>query len=389
MKLEPALRLARLPSPSQPPPVISFFEFWPGWLFYAPVVAHWIALGLRYGDLSLPTAANPTIEVGGLCGESKRDILDQVAGPERDLLARYVAIVTKGNRSGVGPTADANLTADAGLTADAAADLAAAEHAMRQAGLDYPLVAKPDIGCNGTGVRLVEDRPALARYLAAYPRNARVLLQEFVPDEGEAGLFYIRHPDEQRGRITSVTLKYPPFVTGDGRSTLRQLVLADPRAARLAHIYLPRLAHRQDTVPRQGELVRLVFVGNHCKGSLFRNGSFLATPALTECIDRLARAMPGFHFGRIDVRFGSVSELAGGEGFRVIEINGVGSEATHVWDPATPLLEAWRAQFFHYGAAFRIGAANRARGHRPSGLRTMWRNWREQTRLMAAYPMND
>ncbi|MGA3398691.1 MAG: D-alanine--D-alanine ligase [Acetobacteraceae bacterium] len=369
MKLEPAIRLARVPSPPRPPPVVSFFEFWPGWLFYAPVVAHWIMLGLRYGDLSLPTAANPAIDVGGLCGESKREILDQVAGAERDVLARYTSIVTH--------------------SSDPSADIDAAERAMAQARLDYPLVVKPDIGCNGTGVRLVDDRAALSRYLSAYPRGACVLLQEFIREDGEAGLFYIRHPDEPCGRITSITLKFPPFVTGDGRSTLRQLILADPRAGRLAHLYLPRLAHRQDEVPRQGELVRLVFVGNHCKGSLFRNGSLLATEALTDRIERLTRALPDFYFGRIDVRFGSVQALARGEGLRVIEINGVGSEATHVWDPATSLLEAWRAQFFHYGAAFRIAAVNRARGHRPAGLRSMWRHWRHQKRLMAAYPMND
>ena len=369
MKLEPALRLARVPSPPPAPPVVSFFEFWPGWLFYAPVVAHWIALGLRYGALSLPTAANPRITVGGLCGESKREILDQVAGAERGVLARYTCIVTHGN--------------------DCSADLAAAERAMGQSGLGFPLVAKPDIGCNGTGVRMVEDRAALSRYLAAFPRQAGVMLQEFVPEEGEAGLFYVRHPDEPRGRITSITLKSPPFVTGDGRSTLRQLILADPRAGRLAELYLPRLAHRQDEVPRQGEQVRLVFVGNHCKGSMFRDGTGLATEALTERIDRLARALPDFYFGRIDVRFGSLQALARGEGFRVIEINGVGSEATHIWDPATPLHEAWRAQFFHYGAAFRIAAANRARGHRPAGTVAVWRHWRQQKRLMAAYPMND
>jgi RimK-like ATP-grasp domain len=370
MKLEPALRLAQVSAPgSRAAPVVSFFEFWPGWLFYAPVVAHWIALGLRYGDLSLPTAANPGIAVGGLCGESKRDILDQVTGAEHDVLARYTSIVT--HRS------------------DASTDLAAAEQAMAQADLLYPLVVKPDIGCNGTGVRLVEDRAALSRYLSAFPRGACVLLQEFVPEEGEAGLFYVRRPDEPRGRITSVTLKFPPFVTGDGRSTLRQLILADPRAGRLAQLYLPRLAHRQHEVPRQGERVRLVFVGNHCKGSIFRDGTALATEALTNRIDRLARALPEFHFGRIDVRFGSLQALARGEEFRVIEINGVGSEATHVWDPATSLLEAWRAQFFHYGAAFRIAAANRARGHQPAGIGAMWRHWQQQKRLMAAYPLND
>ena len=163
MKLEPALRVTRFTSPPPTPPVVSFFEFWPGWLFYAPVVAHWVALGLRYGDLSLPTAANPHIAVGGLCGESKREILDQVAGGERDVLARYASIVTHRND-------------------DTSADLAAAEQAMAEAVLGYPLVVKPDIGCNGTGVRLVDDRAALSRYLSAYPRGTRMLLQEFVPE---------------------------------------------------------------------------------------------------------------------------------------------------------------------------------------------------------------
>lgn len=369
MKFEPALRLARVPAPPPEPPVVSFFEFWPGWLFYAPVVAHWIALGLRYGDLSLPTAANPTITAGGLCGESKCEILDQVTGAAQDVLARYTRIVAHGS--------------------DTAADADAAELAMVRAGLSYPLVVKPDIGCNGTGVRLVDDRAALSCYLSAYPRGAGVMLQEYVPEEGEAGLFYIRHPDEPRGRITSMTLKYPPFVTGDGRSTLRQLILADARAGRIAQLYLPRLAHRHDEVPRQGERVRLVFVGNHCKGSIFRDGTALVTEALTDRVDRLARALPEFHFGRIDVRFGSLQALGRGDGFRVIEINGVGSEATHIWDPATSLYAAWRAQFLHYGAAFRIAAANRARGHRTAGVRAMWRHWRRQKRLMAAYPMND
>ena len=88
----------------------------------------------------------------------------------------------------------------------------------------------------------------------------------------------------------------------------------------------------------------------------------LVTPALTDAIDRLARSMPDFYFGRIDVRFNSIASLRRGTGFQVIEINGAGSEATHIWDPRTKLLDAWRTQFFHYGSAFRIGAANRRRG---------------------------
>ena len=370
MKLETAQLRTALPWFARPdPPPVSFFEFWPSWMFYTPVVAQWIALGLRYRDFTLPTAANPNIETGGLCGESKLAILRQVRGEARALLARSTGITTH--------------------RWNARADLAAAEKAMVAEGLGYPLVVKPDVGCNGSGVRLVHTSGDLFRYLSEFPREAGVVLQEYLPQENEAGLFYIRRPDEAEGRITSVTLKYAPFVTGDGRSTLRQLVLADPRAGRVPHLYLPRLGRRLHEVPAQGERVRLVFVGNHCRGSIFRDGTSLVTQRMTAQIERLARGLPGFHFGRIDVRFDSLPALARGEGFRVMEINGVGSEATHVWDASAGLAEAWRAQFFHYGEAFRIGAANRALGHRSAGLRSLWRYWRAQSRLMALYPAND
>jgi hypothetical protein len=364
MKLDTALRVSVTQSPARDRP-LSFFEFWPDWLFYFPVVAHWIALGIRYGNLTLPTAANPAITGGGLCGESKLQILDQVTGAARERLARYTSVIARAD----------------------GAD--AAERAMADAELVYPVVAKPDIACNGTGVRLIHSRSDLARYLAAFPAGECALLQEYVPDEGEAGIFYVREPRQTTGRITSITLKHVPAVIGDGRSTLKQLILSDPRAGRVPFLYLPRLEGRLHEVPAQGERVRLVFVGNHCKGSIFENGTHLATPELTRAVEEVVRAMPEFHFGRIDVRFASQAALLRGEDFRIIEINGVGSEATHIWDPRTTLIEAWRAQFFHYGAAFRIAAANRARGYKPSNVRSMFTLWRKQKRLMAAYPMND
>jgi hypothetical protein len=344
---------------------LSFFEFWPGWLFYTPVVIHWLMLGVRHGDFSLPTAANPRITTGGLCGESKLSILEQVGHEARALVAPACGILARPD------------------------GVRAAEAAMAGFGLDYPIVVKPDIGCNGTGVRLVKDRGALASYLEAFPRGETVVLQYYVEQPNEAGIFYVRHPEEPRGRITSLTIKQPPVVVGDGRSTLRSLILANERARLVPHLYLERLHDRLDSVPAQGEHVQLVFVGNHCKGSIFHNGCDLVTPALTGAIERLARAIPEFYFGRIDVRFDSFASLRRGVGFRVIEINGAGSEATHIWDPATKLVDAWRTQFFHYGTAFRIGAANRRRGFSSSGVRAMYRDWVNQRRLMAIYPLND
>lgn len=347
----------------------SLFEFWPDWAFYTPVVIHWLAQALRYRSLTLPSAANPAITSGGLVGESKSSILDQVGESERSLIAPYITLCTH-------PT-------------DPGQDVAAAEAALAGAGLGYPLVAKPDIACNGVGVRVVGNREALSQYLATFPRAEALLLQQLVELPGEAGVFYVREPGASAGRITSVTLKHVPFVVGDGLSTLRELVLADPRASSLAWMYLPHLGARAAALVPPGQRVPLVFVGNHCKGSIFENGIRFATPALEAAIERLARAMPEFHFGRIDLRYDTPDDLAAATGLRIIEINGAGSEATHVWDPATRLVDAWRAQFQHYGAAFRIGAANRARGYRPVGPVELIRLWLRHKRLMKSYPAND
>ncbi|MBV8526647.1 MAG: D-alanine--D-alanine ligase [Acetobacteraceae bacterium] len=368
MKLSTAIEAVGRPARASSR-ALSFFEFWPSWLFYTPAVTHWVLLGLRHGAQFLPALANPHIEYGGFAGESKSSILDQVSGPARDLLARYAVMSTDPK--------------------EPRADLEVAMATMAQAGLNFPLVAKPDIGCNGTGVRLIQRQADLVRYFDEFPRGPRVLLQELIPNEGEAGLFYIREPGATEGRITSITLKHAPYVVGDGRTNLRELILADERAGRVPHLYLPRLQGRLDTVPAQGERVRLVFAGNHCKGSIFEDGGAYSSAAMTEAIDRLARALPDFHFGRIDVRYESIAALRRGTGFRVIEINGVTSEPTHIWDPETRLIDAWRSQIFHYGAAFRIGRANRARGFKPPSIPFMLRALHKQRRLLASYPMND
>ena len=344
---------------------LSSFEFWPGWLFYIPIVVFWILLGLRHRCFSLPTAANPRVETGGLCGERKTTILDQAGPDAANWIAPYIVLLT-----GVD-------------------DLARALDGMTDAGLSMPIVVKPNIGCNGTGVRLIDTRMALEAALAAFPRNIELVMQELVPHDGEAGIFYVREPGASTGHITSLTLKQAPMIVGDGRSTIQSLILQDERSRHVPDLYLPRLTSRLDEVLRQGERLRLVFAGNHCKGSIFTDGSSDITRALTMRVDAIMQAIPDFHFGRLDVRFENAAALRSGEGFRIIEINGVGSEATHIWDPQTSLWTAYRDQFRHYRLAFEIGAEMRRLGAKPTPLLELLAFWRLQRRLMASYPLND
>ncbi len=357
-------------SPAMPPldpaPVVSRFEFWPAWRFYPPVWAWLVLLAIRHRGLRLPLLANPSFPAGGLVGESKSQILDLVGGDARQWVAPYIAF-------------------DRGED-DAATAATRARAAMTAAGLSLPVVAKPDLGCRGAGVRPVRDGDQLVAYLAAFPAGHRLLLQQMVDVEGEAGVFYVRPPGAAQGHIFSLTLKHFPHVVGDGRSTLRALILADPRAGPLHHLYFHRHPDRLDLIVAAGERVRLAFAGSHSRGAIFRDGARHITPELTARFDQIARAIPEFHFGRFDVRFGDFAAFQRGEGFRIVEVNGAGAEATHIWDSRMRLRDAYRVLFTQFRWLFAIGAANRRRGFRPDRWRDFIRLWQLERRLVRLYP---
>jgi hypothetical protein len=349
--------------------VFSSFELWPWYVFYLPLAVQWAALSLRHRGLTLPTVGNPCMPAGGLCGESKVEILSQLGREGRKWLAPYTSLTV------------------ASASGSPRSNLAQALAALETAAIEFPFVAKPDIGCRGSGVRVIATVDDLAAYLAVFPRGERVIFQQLVADEGEAGVFYIRRPGEASGRVFSLTLKYFPFVVGDGRSTLEQLIQADPRASRIAPIYLKRHAGQRSRVLASGETFRLVFAGNHCRGAVFRNGIGHVTPAMTARFDAIAQGMPEFYFGRFDVRFASLADFKRGENFTLIEVNGAGSEAVHIWDRTTRLLDAYKTLFEQHRLLFEISAENRRRGCKPMGVFRLLRLYARQLRLMARYPL--
>ena len=77
----------------------------------------------------------------------------------------------------------------------------------------------------------------------------------------------------------------------------------------------------------------------------------------------------GFYFGRYDVRVPSEEDLRAGRNLSVIELNGVSSEATWIYDPKHPVGFAWRTLFEQWRIAFRIAAWNREHGHGPETCR--------------------
>ena len=361
-----AIALPGLPVVPAGAPTIGWAERIPPMLFYIPLVAQWFALGIRHRSLTLPTAANPSIEAGGLLGESKIACMDLIGPAARLWAAKSVALV---NRPSLTP---------------AALDVLASG-----AGLFFPLVAKPDIGWRGIGVRLVRDAADLCTYLHGFPADVRLILQEHVPYAGEAGIFYVRKPGERHGRIFSMTFRYYPHVVGDGRSTLRQLIAADPRASWKADLHHEVLAERLDEVPEAGRTVRLSLVGSSRVGGLYKDACGHVTATLTARFDEIADQMPGFHFGRFDVRFESVERLAVGEDFRIIEVNGAGAEAIHMWDPEFRLADAYATLFHQQALMFEVADACRAAGAQPLTALELVRYQRRQQTLLPLYPASN
>ena len=310
------------------------FEYWPSWALYAPIVVCIAAFALRRRSLRVVLLANPGMPLGGLAGESKGAILRALEPSGR-----------------VPPT----LALAAGSSLERR--LARVQAFTTRHGLALPLVVKPDVGERGRDVLVVRSAAELAR---ALERPGAWLVQAFVSGL-EFGLFYARHPDWPRGRLLSLTSKHLPAVTGDGRSTLEQLILADPRHLAMARVFLAAHAARLAHVPAAGERVPLGDLGTHCRGATFLDAAHLATPALEAALEATSRAFPGFHLGRYDVRAPSAEALMRGE-FTVLELNGLTSEPTHVYDPRHSLLDAWRALAAQWRLAFELGAAQARAG---------------------------
>jgi len=338
------------------------WEFWPTWLFYSPV-ALWIAcLSLWYRGVSTITAANPGMPDGGLVGESKFDILQQLP-PAATIGSAQIA---------PGPIDDRVSTLR--TAADA--------HAWT-----LPLVLKPDVGERGAGVRLARDWDEARAYLAAVTQT--VLAQPYHAGPFEAGVFYYRMPGWSRGRIFSVTDKRFPILVGDGRSTVETLIWTHPRYRLQADTFVARHGDALTRVLKVGERFPLAIAGNHCQGTTFCEGRHLITPALETRIDEIARAYQGFFVGRFDIRYSDVDAFMSGRDLAIVELNGVTAESTNIYDPASSLWNAYRVLCVQWTIIFAIGAANRALGTPTSSMRRLLDLIRAHRAARIAFAVSD
>jgi len=325
------------------------WEYLPMWVANIPVygIYGWFALRARHAFFF--SNVNPAIPLGGAVGESKYAILE--------LLPPHLKPKT--------------VFIPAGATPEAVTRL------MQKAGLSFPVVAKPDVGERGFLVQKIDNAVALNRHLERFPAN--FLIQEFLNHPLEATVLFHRFPDDGRFGITSVSTKEFLSVTGDGASTVRDLMALSARSA----FQVKRLEREQPDLLRRvlaaGEPVLLEPIGNHARGTKFLNANHLIGPDMLEAFERVCSQIEGVYFGRFDLKCTSVDALCRGE-FVTMELNGVFGEPAHVYDPAYGAWRAYRDYARHWRILFDLHRAQLRRGVRPTPYREACQTFRDYFR---------
>ncbi len=356
-------------SPEHSTKTVSFFEFWPTWVLYLPVVFQWLLLSIRHRSLTLPLLANPNIPLAGMVGGSKHQIMSQSTNSLRHAILPWI-LYTKSSQP-----------------LDQQTQLI--KHQLQEADIPWPFVCKPDTGCRGAGVKLVHTMEELSDAIRVYPSGSGIICQQLSKHTPEAGIFFVKLPGEETGQVVSLTLKHTPAVIGDGLSTLEELVSNIPRASQLTHLYQQRNQRDWHRVIEAGERVSLLFSASHCRGAVFEDARHFITPELNARMNQLMSDMPDFYYGRLDVRFPDTASLQHGRNLDIVEINGASSESIHIWDKNARLGDAIRTLLWQYRTLFHIGAYQRQQGRKTPGIRMFIRRWHYEQTLTRHYPDTD
>lgn len=320
----------------------SHWEFWPFWFFYFPIFFYYGWLALRERSFFFFTASNPSIEFGGMMGEKKSEIFAL-------LPSKYFpdTFLIEGN--------------DKGKLIDSAGKVG------------YPLIVKPDIGERGIKVELIENEKDLIRYSNSMTED--FLVQRFVDYPIEFGIFYLRHPDEESGKVTSIVLKDFMKVVGDGKHSVIDLLSKNDRANLQVDVSDRRFTDILNLVPKSGEEFIIEPIGNHCRGTKFLNANEFIDEELHGAIDKLAKSIPEFYFGRFDIRCKSLDDLKNLNHFKILELNGAGAEPGHIYQPGYSLAKAYKEVRWHLNQLALISRANKRRGHQywsfPKGVKKL------------------
>lgn len=317
------------------------FEFWPFWFFYIPTYFNWAILAIKAGYTTYFTATNPIMNNSGAINVSKWEYLSRLPQkwkPKTQLIHQTIS------------------------------SLVLKKH-LDTMGLSFPLIVKPDRGERGKEVGLIHDFDQLVKSIKQ-SRYSMLLLQEYCDYPNEAGILFYRYPNQRKGKITSITTKEFCVLKGDGKSSWEMLLRTNIRISHRIEELRSRSILDWDAIAPKGQIQLIEPIGSHNLGTKFINGNALKSTAIEARIHQWADQLPGFYYGRFDVKYKDWESLLTGKDFALMEINGVNAEPAHIYDPSFSLLNAYRDIFSHMKIIYEISKQNRLLGIAPKRLKT-------------------
>ena len=311
------------------------FEYWPWWFFYLPLLPYWLYLSIKFRSLTYFTLTNPSIPSGGFFGESKISILNKIAENYKP----------------------ATIYFENGTHAEAVI-LKLSQHQF-----SFPIIIKPDVGERGFEVEKINSADGLKIYLQNASNN--FIVQEFVDYDIELGIMFYRFPNQALGKVSSVTMKKFLTVTGDGNSTILNLLRENDRARFQIKNLKLKYGNSLNTILENGKSLVMEPIGNHCRGTMFLNGNHLINDELHKVFNKIASGIEGFYYGRFDMKVKSIEDLYNGKNIKILELNGVSAEPAHIYDPQYKLINAYSDLAFHWKIIFQICLQNLRKGHLP------------------------
>ncbi|MCU0325473.1 MAG: hypothetical protein MUF45_09510 [Spirosomaceae bacterium] len=318
------------------------YEYWPWWVFYLPMAPYWLYLSLKTRSLTFFTAVNPGIEAGGFYGEKKMEIL-------KNINPKYLPKTTFIHQN---------------------QEYEKAISLLNTSQIMLPFIAKPNIGERGTNVAKIESWEQFKAYHAATQED--YIVQEFITYPLEFGVLFSRLPNQQQGKVSSLTMKEFLTVVGDGKSTIRELIENSTRARFQLEVLESKLGEGMNEILPKDEKRLLEPIGNHCRGTKFINANHLINSKLDDIFSRIAENFDGFYYGRFDMKVASIEDLYRGENIRIMELNGVSSDPGHIYDPDYRLWNAYRDLRWHWKRSAEISIQNRKRGFLPLPFGEIW-----------------
>lgn len=311
---------------------IKNWEQWPFKILYAPIAPAWVWYMIRSRAVWFFTPSNPKLTFGGLDGEPKKEMHDLLP-PE--LCPAFFNVKPSDGFSAI-------------------------KEKMKNTGITYPLIVKPEVGGQGILFRKIENEEHLKEYHSKIP--VEYFIQEFIEYPMEVSLFYYRYPNEKKGAITGFLQKVPMRVTGDGVHNLGELLLKNVKTKkRQAELKQKHEINFNKVIPA-GEVYILSHAGNHNRGADFFDLSAEINDDLVTMLDNISLCINDFFYGRYDIMCNSIEELKQGKNFVILEYNGCGAEPNHFYDTGYTLIGAYKEILKHWKILFEISRYNHQQG---------------------------